>query len=197
MDFFKKVKTKIKIKNFLLAAALIALACLSGFIAIMNGFSAETEWQIGIRGSRSGIPVPNWLISCIILLMCGLFLVSGIHCLIAFIKDPMYKKMLLAVAEIGDAEAVGVALAAMKKNKYAKGGDLRFDQRIIFYMSGTTVTVIPPASIRGFRTEIVAGKRTETNYVCVFYGNEVLKIRTSAKNAVPLLEQMRATFAVQ
>ena len=79
--------------------------------------------------------------------------------------------------------------------KYAKGGDLRFNESIIFYMKGTDVTVIPPAAIRGIKTEIVGNKGSETNFVCVYYEKGILKIKTSEKNVLLLLEEMRKTFA--
>ncbi len=195
MEFFNKIKSKLKVKNLIWTVVFVALACLLGFIAISNGFSTEMQWQIAVRGSNSGIPVPNWLISCFLLLLCGIFLTSAFFFLRSFIKDSEYKKMLQVVASMGDVEVIGSTLASMAKNKYAKGGDLRFDERIIFYMKGTDVTVVPPASILGIRTEIVGNKGSETNFVCVYYGKDVLKIKTSEKNVLLLLEEMRKTFA--
>ena len=103
--------------------------------------------------------------------------------------------MLHVVESMGNAEAIGTMLASMDKNKYAKGGDLRFNESIIFYMNGTEVTVIPPTTIRGIKTEIVGNKGSETNFVCVYYGKDVLKIKTGKKNVLLLLEEMRKTFA--
>lgn len=196
MEFFNKIKSKLKVKNLIWTIAFIALACLFGFIAISNGFSSEMQWQIGVRGSNSGIPVPNWLISCFLLLMCLIFAGSAFLFLKSFIKNTEFNKMLQVVESLGNAEAIGIMLASMEKNKNAKGGDLRFNENIIFYMKGTEVTVVPPATIRGIRTEIVGNKGSETNFVCVYYGRDVLKIKTSAKTVLPLLEEMRRTFAV-
>jgi len=195
MEFFNKIKSKLKVKNFIWTIMFIVLACLFGFMAISNGFSSEMQWQIGVRGSNSGIPVPNWLISCFLLLMCIIFLGSAFLFLKSFIKNTEFNKMLHVVEGMGNAEAIGTMLASMDKNKYAKGGDLRYNESIIFYMKGTDVTVIPPATIRGIRTEIVGNKGSETNFVCVYYGKDVLKIKTSEKNVLLLLEEMRNTFA--
>lgn len=194
MEFFNKIKSKLKVKNLIWTIAFIALACLFGIIAFSNGFSSELQWQIGVRGSNSGIPVPNWLISCFLLLMCIIFLGSAFLFLKSFIKNTEFNKMLHVVESMGNAEAIGTMLASMDKNKYAKGGDLRFNESIIFYMNGTEVTVIPPATIRGIKTEIVCNKGSETNFVCVYYGKDVLKIKTSEKNVLLLLEEMRKTF---
>ena len=195
MEFFNKIKSKLKVKNIIWTVLFIALACLFGFMAISNGFSSEMQWQIGVRGSNSGIPVPNWLISCFFVLMCIIFLGSAFLFLKSFIKNTEFNKMLHVVESMGNAEAIGTMLASMDKNKYAKGGDLRYNESIIFYMKGTDVTVIPPATIRGIRTEIVGNKGSETNFVCVYYGKDVLKIKTSEKNVLLLLEEMRKTFA--
>ena len=195
MEFFKKIKLKLKVKNLIWSMVFIALACLFGFMAVSNGFSSEMQWQIGLRGSNSGIPVPNWLISCFFVLMSIVFLGSAILFLKSFIKNTEFNKMLHVVESMGNAEEVGTMLASMDKNKYAKGGDLRFNKSIIFYMKGSDVTVVPPATIRGIKTEIVGNKNSETNFVCVYYGKDVLKIKTSEKNVLLLLDEMRKTFA--
>ncbi len=195
MEFFNKIKSKLKVKNLIWTIVFIALSSVFGLIAFSNGFSSELQWQIGVRGSNSGIPVPNWLISCFLLLMCIIFLGSAFLFLKSFIKNTEFNKMLHVVESMGNAEAIGTMLASMDKNKYAKGGDLRYNESIIFYMKGTDVTVIPPATIRGIRTEIVGNKGSETNFVCVYYGKDVLKIKTSEKNVLLLLEEMRKTFA--
>ena len=195
MEFFKKIKLKLKVKNLIWSMVFIALACLFGFMAVSNGFSSEMQWQIGLRGSNSGIPVPNWLISCFFVLMSIVFLGSAILFLKSFIKNTEFNKMLHVVESMGNAEEVGTMLASMDKNKYAKGGDLRFNKSIIFYMKGSDVTVVPPATIRGIKTEIVGNKNSETNFVCVYYGEDVLKIKTSEKNVLLLLEEMKKTFA--
>lgn len=195
MEFFNKVKLKLKVKNFTCTIVFTALACFFGILAISNGFSSDMQWQIGFRASSIGIPLPNWLVSCFSLLMCVIFLVSAYFYLKSFINDTEYKKMLHVVESMGNVETIGTMLASMNKNKYAKGGDLRFNESIIFYMKGTVVTVVAPATICGIKTEIVGNKGAETNFVCVYYGKDVLKIKTSKKNVLLLLEEMRNTFA--
>lgn len=197
MEFFNKIKTKLKAKNLLWSLFFLVMGCGSGILGVSNGFSSDMEWQIGVRGSRGGIPIPNWLISGFLVFMCALFIVFFFVFLKSVIKNAEFNKMLRSVEEIGDAESVGAMLAAMPKNKLAKGGDLRFNERILFYMKGTDATVIAPANIRGIRTEIVGNKGSETNYVCVYHGSGVLKITVSAKTVLPLLEEMRRMYAAQ
>ena len=194
MEFFNKVKSKLKVKNFIWTMLFIAMACLFGFMAILNGFSSEMQWQVGIRGSSGGIPVPDWMISCLYILLCTVFLGTAVAFLTSFLKNTEFNKILRTVESMGNVETIGNMLASMEKNKYAKGGNLRFNENIIFYMKGTEVTVIPPATIRGIKTEIVGSRYSETNFVCVYYGNDVLKIKTSEKHVLLLLEEMRSTY---
>lgn len=194
MDFFDKIKAKLKVKNLMCTILFIALACLFGLIAFSNGFSSELQWRFGIRGTNGGIPIPNWLVSCFLLLLSCIFLLSAVMFLKSFVKNTEFNKMMQVVTGLGNAEVIGSMLASMPKSKYAKGGDLRFNENIIFYLKGTDVTVVPLAYIRGIKTEIVGNKNSETNYVCVFYGNDVLKIKTSEKTVLPLLEEMRKTY---
>lgn len=192
MEFFNKVRVKLKVRNLIWTFAFAVLTCLFGYRAILRGFPSG---QTGVNQSNRGIPVPNWLRMGVFLLMCGIFFVSAFFFLKSAIQDTEYKKMLQAVASMGDVAAIGATLAAMAKSNYPKSGDLRFDERIIFYLDGTNVTVIPPASIREIKTGKKAGEYHEKNYVCVYYGNDILKIKTSIQNTLPLLEEMRKTFA--
>ena len=195
MEFFNRIKAKLKVKNLLWAVLFIVLATSFGRTAIFNGFSSEFQWHIGVRGSNSGIPVPNWVISFLFVLMCVIFLGCAFSYIKSFVKNTEFNKLLQMVEGIGAAEAIGTMLASMEKNKYAKGGDLRFNESILFYSKGTDVKVIPPSAIHAIKTEIVCNKHSETNFVCVYYGKDVLKIKTSEKNVLLLLEQMRKTFA--
>lgn len=197
MVFFNKLRVKLKIKNLIRTILFIALAALFSWIAISNGFSYETGWRIGIRGIGGGIPVPNWLISCFLLLLGLLFVVSAFAFLVSFVKDTEYKKMLQNVCAIGDANVIGTMIAAMKKSTYTKGGDLRFNECLVFYMKGTDVAVIPSVNIQDVRTEIVSRKNSEENYVCIYHENDVLKIRTSEKNVLLLLEEMKRIYQFQ
>ena len=197
MEFFDKIKRKLKVKNLIWTILFLVLACIFGFMAVSNGFSSDMEWQIGLRGTSGGIPIPNWLLSCFFLLLVVIFLVSSFSFFRSFVNNTEFNKMLCVVEEIGNVEAIGSMLASMEKSKYTKGGDLRFNERIIFYMKGTDVTVVNPITIRTIKTEIVRSKSSEENYVCVCYGSNVLKIRTSKKNVLLLLEELRSTFAMQ
>lgn len=197
MDFFNKLRVKLKIKNLIRASLFLVLAVLFSYIAVSNGFSSETGWRIGIRGTGGGIPVPNWLISCFLLSLGLIFVVSMFLFLVSFVKDTEYKKMLQNVHAIGDANLIGTMIAAMKKSTYTKGGDLRFNEQLVFYMEGTDVAVIPSVSIRDIRAEIVSRKNAEENYVCIYHENDVLKIRTSEKHVLLLLGEMKSIYHFQ
>lgn len=192
MEFFNKIKLKLKTKNIIWTIILAAIGALGLFVAISNGFSSEIQWQIGFRGSRNGIPLPNWLVSCFLILVfigCILGAFSFLH---SFIKNTEFNKMIDSIKSIGDVETIGKMLSSMDKNKYAKGGDLRFNESIIFYMKSTDVTAISTAAVREITTEFIGEKKhSQENFVCVYYENGVIKIHTSEKNVLPLLEEMR------
>lgn len=194
MEFFNKIRIQLKIKNFFYAILCLAGSSLFVLCTISTGFSSKMEWRIGFRGSRSGIPIPNWLISCLCIFMVLALFVAACGCFVSFIKDIEFNKMLSVVVEMGDVDSFGLMLASMPKCKYAKGGDLRFNESIVFYLKGTEVTAISPANIRWIEAKIEGNKNSETHYVCVYHGNDVLKIKTKEKNVLFLLEEMKNMY---
>lgn len=193
MNFFNKIKSKLKTKNLLWSIFFILFAIGSFAFAMSNGFSSETQWQLGVRGSDSGIPLPNWLVSCFMLLVCAITAFSAYAFIKSFFKDTEFNKMMGIVAQMGDVNYIGNMLESMPKNPYAKGTDLRFNEAILFCMSGTDVKVIHPATIHSIRGEVTSNKEYS---VCVYYDKEVLKIKTNKKNIQILIEQMRSTLSV-
>ena len=194
MDFFEKIKRQLKVahgKWMLFFAAFAGLLC---FCAISVGFSSDADWQVGLRGFGNGTSVPNWLLA-------GLFLIGAVifcaqivaHCK-ALVKNSEYNEMLCAVASIGDAEEIGSILCAIGKNPHVKSGTLRFNEKILFHMSGLDVKVIAPTSIQRIGTEVVKRGAFETNFVCVHYGNDVLRIKVSKRHVLQLLEELRGTY---
>lgn len=194
MEFFNRIKTKLKIKNLCWAILFLAIAVFAGWCGISNGFSSEMEWSIGLRGTDGGIPVPNWLVSGFLLLIGVIMVASAFAYIKSFAKDTEYNKMLQTVQALGDVNMIGAMLTEMHKCDYAKGGDLRFNEQLVFYLKGTNATIIPGANILGIKTEIVSRKNGEDNYVCVYHGNDVLKIKTSEKNVLLLLEEMKRVY---
>ncbi len=196
MEFFDKLKSKLRRKNLL--GALLCLLLSIGFAvgAFSIGFTSELEWQIGPRYSQSGIPVPNWLLAGLVALVAVFCFCVTIGQLHSLIMDSEYEKMMKKVQVLGDAKVIDSLIASMPKSKLAKGADLRFNAQILFCRQGTNVTVLASSEILAVRTEIVGARGSETNYVCVYYNGGILKIRTGKKTVLVLLEELRRTFGV-
>lgn len=196
VDFFNKIKAKLKLKHLLWAIIFTLLAGLMVWLIISNGFSSDKDFQIGLRGFDFGIPIPNWLISCAFILMCLGFLYGVFDNIREFIKNTEFNKLICDAKAIGDINAIGELLSSLEKSKYNKGGDLRYNSQVVYYLKGTEVTIFSPLSIKNITTEIIKVKNTEENYVCVNYGRDVLKIKTSERNVLLLAEDMKRTLAV-
>ena len=195
MDFFNKIKSKIRTKNFIWAIVFMAVAIIFVIFAVSNGFSSDMQWKVGIRGSRNGIPVSNWMVSCFDLFCSAVFIFISCFFLKSFIRNPEYEKMLSAVKEIGDINAIGTMLSEMPKSAFVKGADLRFNDKIFFYMKSTDVTVVAPYKIKHIGTKIERYNNSVSTFICVYYENQILKINIKEKNAMLLLEEMRKTYS--
>ena len=191
MAFFERIKSKLKWKNLMY----FLLFLLPGFLMILFAFQTGFSWETNFR-FRIGLPVPNWLLSgLLILFSLGFFYKSVVH-LISFLCDAKYRALLQSIERIGDVATCGAILEAMEENPYANRGDLRFNEYIVFYMEGTDVTAFSPQSITAIRGEIERVKNVENTYVCIYYENKVLKISASDENAVELLKQLRNQYGV-
>ena len=197
MNFFNKVKKKLVVSTLLNILLFVVLAVLFAFIAFQIGFAVDEYIEFGLRGSKSGIPIPKVIVSSVFLIVCCIMLVSAGQSVWSIIKSIDYNKLMTKVIEIGNVEEIGEMLDSMEKSKYIKSADLRFNNEIVFYMKDTTASIIKTEDIIGIRSEIVGKQGSETNFVAVYSKTDVIKIPVSQKNVLPLLEEMRNTCTVQ
>ena len=197
MNFFNKVKKKLVVSTLLNILLFVVLAALFAFIAFQIGFAVDEYIEFGLRGSKSGIPIPKVIVSSVFLIVCCIMLVSAGQSVWSIIKSIDYNKLMTKVIEIGNVEEIGEMLDSMEKSKYIKSADLRFNNEIVFYMKDTTASIIKTEDIIGIRSEIVGKQGSETNFVAVYSKTDVIKIPVSQKNVLPLLEEMRNTCTVQ
>ena len=197
MNFFNKVKKKLVVSTLLNILLFVVLAALFAFIAFQIGFAVDEYIEFGLRGSKSGIPIPKVIVSSVFLIVCCIMLVSAGQSVWSIIKSIDYNKLMTKVIEIGNVEEIGEMLDSMEKSKYIKSADLRFNNEIVFYMKDTTASIIKTEDIIGIRSEIVGKQGSETNFVAVYSKTDVIKIPVSEKNVLPLLEEMRNTCTVQ
>ena len=197
MNFFNKVKKKLVVSTLLNILLFVVLAALFAFIAFQIGFAVDEYIEFGLRGSKSGIPIPKVIVSSVFLIVCCIMLVSAGQSVWSIIKSIDYNKLMTKVIEIGNVEEIGEMLDSMEKSKYIKSADIRFNNEIVFYMKDTTASIIKTEDIIGIRSEIVGKQGSETNFVAVYSKTDVIKIPVSQKNVLPLLEEMRNTCTVQ
>ena len=197
MNFFNKVKKKLVVSTLLNILLFVVLAALFAFIAFQIGFAVDEYIEFGLRGSKSGIPIPKVIVSSVFLIVCCIMLVSAGQSVWSIIKSIDYNKLMTKVIEIGNVEEIGEMLDSMEKSKYIKSADIRFNNEIVFYMKDTTASIIKTEDIIGIRSEIVGKQGSETNFVAVYSKTDVIKIPVSEKNVLPLLEEMRNTCTVQ
>ena len=183
--FFDSLKKKIRNKNILWSIISIGVMIVMLFLAISNGFSSETEWKYGFRFSDIGIPVPNWVISCLFILIALIFLGLLISSIKDIFTNASYNKIIKAAGEIGELSFVEQTLENLKKSTLAKGGDLRYNNFLFFYMKGTEVFLFPTKSINSIQPIKKTGKNTEF-YVEIHCQKEVVKIATKEANLLPL-----------
>ncbi|MBQ1186849.1 MAG: hypothetical protein IIX54_04090 [Clostridia bacterium] len=183
--FFNYVKNKIRNKNILWSIISIVVMFVAVLLAISNGFSSETEWKYGFRFSDTGIPIPNWVISCLFIIIALIFLGLLISSVKDLFTNTTYNKIIKAAQEIGDISFIDQTLQNLQKNNLAKGGDLRYNNFLFFYMKGTEVFLFPTKSINSIQPIKETGKNTEC-YVNVRSATENVKIYTKELNLVPL-----------
>lgn len=191
MEFFIRIRSKLRAKNLLWTVVFFAVGCSFAWVAITNGFSSEAGWRYGVVGSQHGIPVSNWVVSALMVLMTLIFGWLAISHFRSFLRNEEYQKLLAAAEALGNPEQIGQALAALPKCPYTKGGDLRYNGDFLFYMKDTKVYLQSTASIQDIRTRIASINRREENYVCIHCEYQALEIKTSEKNVIALLEDLK------
>lgn len=185
MRFFDSVKKRIRNRNIVRSVAFLTLMAATVFVAITNGFSSEAEWKFGFRFSDMGIPLPNWMVSCLFLLMAFLFLCIVISSVKEIFANESYRKVIKAAQEIGEVSFVGQTLENLPKSNFANAGELRYNSLLLFYMKGKDVFLIPTKGINFIQPTKKTGKNTEF-YVEIHCQNENIKIQTKEANLLPL-----------
>lgn len=189
--FFNSVKKKIRNKNILWSVLSIVGIIVSVCLAISNGFSLDTGWKFGFRFSDIGIPIPNWVVSCLFILLGLIFF----RVLISSMKDVFantnYNKMIRAAQGIGDVSFVEQTIENLQKNNLAKGGELRYNNLLLFYMKGTEVFLIPVKNIKSIQPVKMTGKNAEY-YVEIHCQGENIRIETKEANLIPLANDILA-----
>ncbi len=183
--FFDSVKKKIRNKNILWSVISLAVVPISVLLAVNNMLSPDNDWRFGFRFSDVGIPIPGWVVSCMFILVGLIFL----YLLISSVKDiftnKTFNEVLSSAQSIGDISAIESSLENTEKSSLTKGGELRYNNTVLFYMKGTDVSLIPTKKITSIKPIKKEGKGAEF-YVEIQCSGKVIKIDTKEKNLLPL-----------
>lgn len=190
MKFFNSVKTKIAVKNSLWSIVLLALAALIICNAFSMGFTSDTDWVIGIRGSSGGIPIPNWILSVFSIVISVIMFLGSAVLINNAVKSSEYKALLETVGAIGDVNVIGDILASLPKSSFNKGGELRYNPQLLFYMKGTDAAVIRTVDIKKIEPTIKRVNNSEEYYVDVITAARTVSIKTSKKNVTALAQDI-------
>ena len=196
MEFFNGIKWKLKLNNVLWMLISLAVITLFGLGIISNGFSSEVGWRIGIKGSDTGIPVPNWLISVGFIIIALIFVYLFLTSLKSFIKNTEFTKFIKSIERIGDVEQIGNMLSALPKSPYVKGGDLRYNNQLLFYMKGSDCKIIKTSEIKLITPQIRNQGNTKELVVNIITNNGPVSIIVK-KNRSNLLAEDIAKFCRQ
>lgn len=182
MEFFKHIETKLKINNLMWGVTFAIFCILAIVLSISIGFSSDSDMQIGLRGFAGGLPIPNWLFSLFLIVISLVFLLGAFLNIKSFFRNEEYKALINSVANIGELDAVGKLLSSMEKDQHAKG-DLRYNQKILFYMIGTEITILKTDTINKLQKKVKQTSSGKEYTVSLYYENtKTLDIRTTKKN---------------
>ena len=135
--FFESVKKKIR--NSIIRWVLICpiVTVITSLLAFSNGFSSDADFSLKIFSVNTGIPLPNWLISGMFLLIAVGALIVFFTSLIDILKNETYNNFIASAQALGDLNAIDQYLTAMPANTLNKGGELKYNETIFFYINGT------------------------------------------------------------
>lgn len=188
LAFFTQIRTRLKYAHLLRGVLCIAAAILLLFLLIMM-LCFDTDSNISAAVIK-------------ILLLAGTggaaYLAYG-H-LREYVDESSFHQMMRAIKKLGDPEAIALELNFMEQSPYTKTGDLRFNEHILFYSHGNTVTVIDPSTIQSIQSQIFKIKENspERYYVIIQYGRECdLSIETRGETILPLMKELTVTYPLR
>lgn len=187
--FFETMKKEIRKSNIILLLIALAFLCAFAVATVFTGFSSEKEYQIGFRYTKLGIPIPNWLLSVIFILICLACVYRLVLLLKDIVKNTTYNETIAKAEKLGNIEVIDSILGSLPKNEHTKGGDLIFNDMLFFYRNGTDITLAATNQIMSVVPNIQKG-REQAIYVQVQFPDETLKINAREKDVLTLAEEI-------
>lgn len=186
MPFFEKIRKKLRSRNVIwMIVSILMMSWFGAGIAICV-FYNDIDFKIFSFGTDFGIPVPKWLLSLGFVFMIAVFGFIFVGSLKSALKNTEYQALLESAQELGNIESVGEMLSDLPKNPLTKGGDLRFNDKFLFYLKDTDVFLIGTDTIISVNPVKKRVKSRLEFYVEILSENKRIRISVKEKNMVPL-----------
>lgn len=194
MDLFRTVKRKMAVKYAVMAAVSAAFFVFTVFFIGKTGFSSDSEFAFQLSPVVDEVMIPNSAGSVLMILFAAFMLAAAAAGIYFAVKNPDYKDLLESVKKIGDPCVMNALFGAMEKDPNAKG-DLRYNGEMLFYMKGSSASVIKPQKIKEIKVQGKVPGGISPCTVNIFYDDKVLGIRSRKDTADALSENLNKAFA--
>ncbi len=191
MEFFNRIRLKLKIRN--LFWAFVSLLAITLFVfSIVNSIKSGSGYFVGIINSK--VPIPLWLEICLFVLVGFFFFILFTTSIKSFMRNTEYNELIKTAEKLGNVEQIGETLSAISPSPYAKG-ELRYNSAYLFYRADSNVYLIDAKSITAIENRVGANfrKTSGTYYVCVKTSTLEIPIRVKKKNIEKLKEDIMQT----
>lgn len=183
LAFFNRIARRLRCKNALWAALFLLMAVGCAAFAVVIGTAPD-----GTPITRIVFTVGGAVLA--VLFAFGCFLSAR-----AFWQNAEFTALMARVAALGDTEAIGARLDTLAASPLTKGGELRYDDRLIFYIHDSELFLFETAAVENVRTEAIERRGATAHGVRIHCGSEVLTIRTSERNAPLLTQELKRAVA--
>ena len=120
MDFFMRIKRKMRNSNIIFAIICFVLSIYWLSEVFSTGFSSDKDYTYTLRGLGIEVPVPNWLLSAFFLVLGVGALATAIFCLVVLIKGKDFNEFINMTGQYGNVEYIGNILENTPKSPYVK-----------------------------------------------------------------------------
>ena len=192
MEFFKRIRSKLKIRNLIWAVVSLFVIGLFVFSIVLDIKSGNGH-SVRLFSTKIGIPV--WLEVFFWILVILFFVILFITSIKSFLRDTEYNELLKTAESFGSIEHLGETLSEISPSPYAKG-ELRCNSAYLFYRIGSDVYLIDTRSITAIDHKVHRNmKRTvSTYYVCVKTVTSEIKIKVKRRNIEKLENEIMQTI---
>jgi len=197
MDFFMRIKRKMRNSNIIFAIIGFVLSIIWLSEVFSTGFSSDKDYTYTLRGLGIELPVPNWLLSAFFLVLGLGALAATILCLVVLIKGKDFNEFINMTSQYGNVEYIGNILENTPVSPYIKFGELRLNKLFFFYISSGVAKIYPTQYITSVEQKIKKRKYQTDYFVRVTFKNDVIEIQTKKDKIALLLREFDEALQLQ